>query len=161
MVMLELLEPASLNPLLTTIGATVKAGDFLGLAGNAGTSSAPHLHVGLVLVQPGKWNVSIPLPFSNVLVIQDSDLDPADVAGSPWAQVKTQGLAYIPKGEVNGAVALGPLPEALPPLRGRHRSPRAPARRKLVDLHPPDPARSAADRGHRRADPGAGEGVGS
>ncbi|MBW8877041.1 MAG: M23 family metallopeptidase [Acidobacteria bacterium] len=91
-------------------GAAVKAGDFLGLAGNAGTSSAPHLHVGLVFRDPGKGQFSIPLPFSNVLVVEDSELIAGDAADSPWAKATTQGLPWIAD-PVNGAVALGLFPK--------------------------------------------------
>jgi hypothetical protein len=39
------MQPGTLNPALQSIGAKVTAGDFLGLAGNAGASTRPHLHI--------------------------------------------------------------------------------------------------------------------
>ncbi|WP_428264838.1 M23 family metallopeptidase [Haliangium sp.] len=39
------LKKGSLNPTLMTIGATVKAGDFLGEVGNSGNTDFPHLHL--------------------------------------------------------------------------------------------------------------------
>ena len=39
------MQPGSLNPKFLTAGAAVKAGDFLGRAGNSGWSSHPHLHI--------------------------------------------------------------------------------------------------------------------
>ncbi len=39
------MQPGSLNPKLLVAGAAVQAGDFLGLAGNAGAAGGPHLHI--------------------------------------------------------------------------------------------------------------------
>lgn len=112
------MQKGSLNPALTqgypegvefTNGPAVKAGDFLGLAGNAGTSSAPHLHVGLVYRDPGKGQFSIPLPFSNILVVEDSELVAGDAADAPWAKAETQALPWIADPMVKGAVALAPF----------------------------------------------------
>src|SRR4029077_17736164 len=41
-------QPGSLNSNLMTVGAKVKQGDFLGLAGNSGNSTAPHLHMHVI-----------------------------------------------------------------------------------------------------------------
>ncbi len=39
------MQAGSINPALLFAGATVKEGDFIGLAGNAGAAGAPHLHI--------------------------------------------------------------------------------------------------------------------
>ena len=39
------MQPGTLNPALLKVGNAVKKGDFLGLAGNAGAASEPHLHI--------------------------------------------------------------------------------------------------------------------
>lgn len=39
------MQPGTLNPVFLKAGNAVKKGDFLGLAGNAGSASEPHLHI--------------------------------------------------------------------------------------------------------------------
>lgn len=63
--------------------------------------------MGLVLRNADKWQFSVPLPFSGVLTLGTSDLDPDDIVNSPWSFVDHQGLAFIDK--ANGAVALRPF----------------------------------------------------
>ena len=58
------LRKGSLNPALMVVGATVKAGDLLGLAGNSGISDAPHLHI-----QVTRNGVAMPLLFHEAYVI--------------------------------------------------------------------------------------------
>ncbi len=45
MAMYAHLQQGSLNPKLMQVGAVVKKGDFLGLAGNSGSSTGPHFHI--------------------------------------------------------------------------------------------------------------------
>src|SRR5436309_5665946 len=42
------MQEGTLNPALLHVGAAFKAGDFLGLAGNAGNASEPRLHIHVV-----------------------------------------------------------------------------------------------------------------
>lgn len=39
------MQPSSLNPKFTQMGAAIKRGEFLGRAGNSGNSTAPNLHI--------------------------------------------------------------------------------------------------------------------
>ena len=107
------MRPGSLSPALTQgfpegvefpNGPSVKAGDFLGLAGNAGTSTAPHLHVGLVLRDAQKRAFSVPLAFTELTVVQDSMLDHMDVPGSPWVKAFKQGLPWVADVTIRDAV---------------------------------------------------------
>jgi hypothetical protein len=112
-------QKGSLNPNIITgypegvefaNGPTVKAGDFLGLAGNSGHSFGPHLHVGLVIRDANKTQFSIPLPFSDVWVSQDSDMPGGDYADALWVKADDQGLAFT---KAKGAVALAPIQHGL------------------------------------------------
>jgi hypothetical protein len=99
------MQKGSLNPALITgypeniefdNGPEVKAGDFLGLVGNAGTSSEPHLHVGLVIRDAQKTHFSIPLPFGGaVWAVDNTELSPNDVRDAPWVNLAKQGLPWI------------------------------------------------------------------
>jgi hypothetical protein len=83
------MQPGSLNPALAHVGAMVKAGDQLGLAGNSGNSTNPHTHI-----HAQKTNSSGPLrylEFRDMWVVPPADIHPPDPAG-PWVQVKDQGV---------------------------------------------------------------------
>ena len=88
------LQKGSLNPNLLSIGATVKKGDFLGLAGNSGASSRPHMHI-----HSNKANTSAtswvdfprPMPFRHARAVDWASLgNPAKNA--PWVQLNGRGV---------------------------------------------------------------------
>jgi hypothetical protein len=85
----------SLNPALMTVGASVAAGDFLGLSGNSGNSSNPHLHIhSIEATQP--WAGPLrPLPFLQTWVIDRTLLKPPDPAGK-WFSCAGHGFANTP-----------------------------------------------------------------
>ena len=88
------MQPGSLNPAITHVGASVKAGEMLGLAGNSGNSTNPHTHI-----HAQKTNSSGPLrylEFRDMWVVLPSKINPPDPTG-PWVQVKDQG---VPKDSV-------------------------------------------------------------
>ncbi len=93
-VMYAHMQPGSLNKNLLAKGAKVKAGDFLGLAGNSGSASGPHLHIHAIQgTEPEKGPLR-PLPFRNIHVIASSALKPHDL-GSPWVSVNGADLPYV------------------------------------------------------------------
>jgi Peptidase family M23 len=87
-------QPGSLNANLMTVGAKVKERDFLGLAGNSGNSTAPHLH--MHVIQATKpWSGPLrPLPFHDIQVVDQTVLHPPDPTG-PWVKVDDQGLPNV------------------------------------------------------------------
>lgn len=82
------LQKGSLTPSLLQQGAAVEAGQRLGLAGNSGRSSHPHLHLE---ARDDATNTLRGLPFRDALV-----LDPAEVGDdtdAPWFELLNHGLS--------------------------------------------------------------------
>ena len=84
-------QPGSLNNDLLSNGAPVKAGDFLGLAGNSGNASGPHLHIHAIKGTLAWEGPPQPITFRNSSVIDRSALSPPGSAG-PWVTLKGQCL---------------------------------------------------------------------
>src|SRR5215211_528051 len=88
------LQTGSLNKNLLTKGAAVKKGDFLGLAGNSGNSSAPHLHIHTIQGTKPWSGPPRPLPFQDIHVIDRTVLSPPNPAGQ-WVKTDDQGLPSV------------------------------------------------------------------
>jgi murein DD-endopeptidase MepM/ murein hydrolase activator NlpD len=83
---LHMRENSAVNSLCTP-GAIVKAGDKLGLVGNSGNSTAPHLHVQVTTLS-GEMR---PLLFRNIHLVERASFTGID---SPWVNVQDKGLPY-------------------------------------------------------------------
>ncbi|HWX84250.1 MAG TPA: peptidoglycan DD-metalloendopeptidase family protein [Xanthobacteraceae bacterium] len=99
------MQKGTLNANLLSVGATVKAGDFLGLAGNAGSSSEPHTHIHVVKGTQPETGPLRPLLFRNMFAIESSSLNLPGIAG-PWSRLNVQGP---PLGVTNVPILIWPL----------------------------------------------------
>jgi hypothetical protein len=87
-------QPGSLNSNLLTVGANVHKGDFLGLAGNSGNSSGPHLHLHVIQATQPWGGPPRPLPFHDIHVVDITKVHPPDPAG-PWVTANDQALPSV------------------------------------------------------------------
>lgn len=87
------MQEGSLNEDLLRTGAQVDTGDFLGLAGNSGASSRPHLHIHANRSNTGNqsWaDLARPMVFRKAAAVAWSAL--GDFNDSPWARVDGLGM---------------------------------------------------------------------
>ena len=82
------MQKGSLNPELLAVGTTVSKGQFLGLAGNSGNSSGPHLHMHISQASDGSFR---PLLFEDGYVIGTKNyMEPSSNVN--WSALKKQGI---------------------------------------------------------------------
>jgi hypothetical protein len=89
------MQPGSLNAKFTKMGAVIKRGEFLGLAGNSGNSTAPHLHIHAIEANKPWGGPLRPLPFRNCFMIDRTALKPPSPDGK-WVKAEDQGFAHTP-----------------------------------------------------------------
>lgn len=85
------MQKGTLNSVFMQVGKTVKKGDFLGLAGNSGSSSGPHLHIHIrkeTDIESGPFR---PLLFNEGFTIGKSKLANPD-ANINWAELDKKGI---------------------------------------------------------------------
>jgi len=92
------MQPGSLNrALISTPNASVKAGDFLGLAGNSGASSKPHMHIHAGVTDPSTdpWTgAARPMLFEGLQTLVYTAITGAgDAAIDLWSAIEKQGFA--------------------------------------------------------------------
>jgi hypothetical protein len=87
------MQEGSLNEGLLSEGTQVNTGDFLGLAGNSGSSSRPHLHIHACRTNTAdhSWDdLARPMVFRNAAAVAWSSL--VDFDDTPWARVDGLGM---------------------------------------------------------------------
>lgn len=88
------MQPGTLNPVLLKVGNAVKKGDFLGLAGNAGAASEPHLHIHVnrTTTSGGSWlGYGRPMPLFHVQALSAPNYQ-QNGAASQWSGLQGRGV---------------------------------------------------------------------
>lgn len=89
------MQPGSLNPTFLHKDAEVNAGDYLGLIGNSGSSSGPHLHIHANKTVAGdttSWdNMPRPMLFRNARAVAWPFVT-ADASSAPWVTLNGRGI---------------------------------------------------------------------
>jgi hypothetical protein len=94
------MQKGSLNSKLLSAGAKVSAGDFLGLGGNSGNASEPHLHIHTIKGTQPESGPLRPLLFRDIFAVDEAALKLPNIAG-PWTRVDVQGP---PLGPINAFI---------------------------------------------------------
>ena len=109
-------QAGTLNPALTSgpspdgTGATVTAGQLLGLCGNSGNSSEPHLHVQVNRTTVPWGGPPRPLPFKDAFVLELTQVDGAvwpPNTDSPWSSESSQDVPSVLSAIWPGPLKLG------------------------------------------------------
>jgi hypothetical protein len=86
------MQPGSLTAKFMKLGAVIHRGEQLGLAGNSGNSTGPHLHIHAIEASQPWQGPLRPLPFRNAFMIDRSMLKPPSPDGK-WVKVEDQGFS--------------------------------------------------------------------
>jgi murein DD-endopeptidase MepM/ murein hydrolase activator NlpD len=103
-------QKGSLNSDLLSVGAVVSEGQFLGLAGNSGNSTEPHLHMHIIRATTPWGGPPRPLPFRNVHVLDGARLMPhpwPPNSDEPWTKVAGECLPSVTSAIWPGPIAIG------------------------------------------------------
>ena len=91
-------QAGTMNAALLQNGAQVAAGDFLGLCGNSGNSSEPHLHLHIIRATKPWQGVGRPVMFDDINVLELGQVDPKvwpPKSSSPWSYVAERALPNV------------------------------------------------------------------